>query len=336
MDQMKQNGFMIVVGLLVALAAGLTGFRLFGIGGDIDSAKVALDSARATMETEIIAKGEDAPNKTWPDVYMGRATEVKRVLKECYKQYGETDDKLEMWEEGGKPKAADKPPGGDGPWRARYYDRGTALKKALEDKNIKVGVESKAPVGPLGGGPVKPPTDEGGLAFVEPADMRGDLQAYQKQWWIQERFVQAVLATPNVARVEKVYFQPEAGPTDAAAPTAPTDGSAPPTTYHKPSAIKVTFTVQLMFGDVAKFVTNLLKLDPASDLPIRFRNVDLRVVKLAMLDTKSTDVEEIIEEVPGDGFDETKWKPSTDPSPKPVRVEVSAEVLDFDIPKAVR
>lgn len=335
MDQLKQNGFMIVVGVLVAIAAGLTGYRLFGIGGDIDSAKTALDQARGTMEMDIIAKGESAPNRTWPDVYSNRATSVKRVLALCYKEYGDTDDRLEMWmDENLKPKAAEKPPGGDGPWKARYNDRGNALKKMLEDKSIKVGVEARAAGGPLGGGPGGPaPKMEGGLGFVESPEMKLDVKVYQKQWWVQERFVQAVLATPNVARVERVEFAAEAGPTDTAAPTPSADGTMP-TTYHKPAVIKVKFTLQVMYGDVPKFVTNLIKLD--NELPIRFRNVDMRVVKLAMMDQKSTDVEEIVEDVPGEGFDPAKWKPSKDVTPMPVRVEVSAEVLDFDIPKNVR
>ncbi len=336
MDQLKQNGFMIVVGVLVAIAAGVTGYRLFGIGGDIDAAKTALDQARGTMDAEIIAKGESAPNRTWPDVYSDRARSVNRVLALCYKEYGDTDDRLEMWwDENGKPKASDKPPGGDGPWKARYNDRGNELRKLLDGKGIKVGVEAKAAAGPLGGGPGRAPSkeEEGGLGFVEPAEMKLDAKAYQKQWWVQERFVAAVLATPNVSRVERVEFAVDAGPTDLAPPTPNADGSMP-TTYHKPAAIKVKFTLQVMYGDVPKFVTNLIKLD--NDLPIRFRNVDLRVVKLAMLDQKSTDQEEIVEDVPGEGFEPEKWKPSKDVTPMPVRVEVSAEVLDFDIPKAVR
>ena len=335
MDQLKQNGFMIVVGVLVAIAAGVTGYRLFGIGGDIDAAKTALDTARGTMEMEIIAKGESAPNRTWPDVYTNRATSVKRVLALCYKEYGDTDDRLEMWmDENLKPKASEMPPLGDGPWKARYNDRGNALKKALEDKGIKVGVEVRAAGGPLGGQPGGPaPKMEGGLWFVDSPEMRLDVKAYQKQWWVQERFVQAVLATPNVVRVERVEFAVEAGPTDTAAPAPSADGTMP-TSYHKPAIIKVKFTLQIMCGDVPKFVTNLIKLD--NDLPIRFRNVDLRVVKLAMMDQKSTDVEEIVEDVPGEGFDPAKWKPSKDVTPMPVRVEVSAEVLDFDIPKNVR
>ncbi|GEM_PF-4688592 len=335
MDQLKKNGFKIVVGVLVAFAAVLTGYRLFGIGGDIDAAKTALETARGTMDLEIIAKGESAPNRTWPDMYTGRAREVKRVLAQCYKEYGDTDDKLEMWwDETGKPKAADKPPGGEGPWKARYKDRGDSLKKALEEKNIKVGVEARAAAGPLGGGPARP-TVEGGLGFVDPGEMKQEPKVYQKQWWIQERFVQAVLTTPNVVRVERVEFAVDAGPSESA-PAPAAEGQAAPTTYHKPAVIKVKFTVQLMCGDVAKFVTNLIRVDPASDLPIRFRNVDLVVVKLAMLDQKPTDSEDIKEEVPKDGYDPEKWKPSKDVSPMPVRVEVSAEVLDFDIPKGVR
>lgn len=337
MDQLKQNGFMIVVGVLVAMAAGLTGFRLFGIGGDIDEANTALDEARGKMQMNIIDQGESAPNRTWPDVYTNRATSVKRVLALCYKEYGDTDDRLEMWmDENLKPKASEKPPGGDGPWKARYNDRGNALRKTLDDKGIKVGVETKAAAGPLGGGPGRPPSkeEEGGLGFVDSPDMKDkDPKVYQKQWWVQERFVQAVLATPNVVRVERVEFAAEAGPTDTAPPAPSADGTMP-TTYHKPAVIKVKFTLQVMFGDVPKFVTNLIKLD--NDLPIRFRNVDMRVVKLAMMEQKSTDVEEIVEDVPGEGFDPAKWKPSKDVTPMPVRVEVSAEVLDFDIPKNVR
>lgn len=331
---MKQNGFWIVVGVLVAIAVGMTGYRLFMIGGDIDAAKTALDNARQTMDTEIIAKGESAPNSSWPAVYQGRATEVQRVLKQCYKEYGDTDDKLEMWmDEALKPKVADKPPGGEGPWKARYNDRGISLKGELEKKGIKVGIESKGPTGPLGGPPKAAEKEEGGLGFVDPPEMRLDSRDYQKQWWVQERFVKAVLATPNVVRVEKVEFPPKAGPTDAAPPPS-VDGQPPAPTYHRPGTIEVKFTLQVMYGDVARLVTNLIKLD--AELPIRFRNVDLHVVKLAMLDQKATDVEEIKEQAQKEGFDEAKWKPKSDVSPMPVRVEITAEVLDFDIPKAVR
>lgn len=330
MDQNK--GFWIVVGVLVAIAVGLTGYRLFVIGGDIDASKAALKAARDTMETEIIARGDSAPNSSWPAVYAGRANEVKRVLAQCYKEYGDTDDRFEMWmDENLKPKAGDKPPGGDGPWRARYNDRGIYLKAELEKKGIKVGIETKAVAGPLGGPPRGADKEEGGLGFVDPSKMTLDAKAYQKQWWVQERFVKAILATPNVVRVENVVFAQEQAPAETLPPSP--DGVQAPK-YHKPSVIKVTFTVQMMFGDAAKLVTNLIKMD--NEYPIRFRNVDLRVAKLAMIENKPTDSDDIKEEVMKDAFNEATWKPTRDVSPMPVRVEISAEVLDFDIPKSVR
>lgn len=333
MDQQKV--FYATIGLLVAIALGLTGYRLLVIGSDISAAEQALDQAGMTMESEIIAQGESAPNRSWPVIYGGRATDVQRVLKECYKEYGETDDVLESWmDENLQPKPGDRPPGGEGPWKARYNDRGNTLKAELEKKGIKVGVEPKHVVGPLGGGSARTPTreDEGGLGFVDPADMRLDVKVYQKQWWIQERFVKAVMATPNVTRVERVEFPVEAAPADTSAP--PPAAAAPQTTYHKPAVIKVRFTLQVMFGEVARLVTNLLKLD--NELPIRFSNLDLRVVKLSTLDQKPTDVDDIKEEVQKEGFDFAKWKPIKDVTPMPVRVEITADVLDFNIPKEVR
>lgn len=336
MDALKQNGFMVVVGLIVAAAAGLAGFRVFGIGGDIDAATQALATNRTQLEG--IAQDEHAPNTSYPQIYLNQAQNVTRELDEICKEYRGSDDKLEMWaDKDGKPTLADPP--AKGLWQSQYHDRGVALKDALDKKGIKVGVELTRAAGPAGPG-VRPPSkeEEGGLAFIDPNDMKLDLKVYQKQWWIQERFVKAVLDSSNIVRVERVDFPIDAGgATDAASAIAAAEAAAKSASvpytpqYQRPFPIKVKFQLQIMYGDVAGFVTKLIALD--KDWPIRFAKVDLSVVKLALIEGKPADSDDIKEDVPEDGFDQATWKPTKDAPVVPVRVIVSAEVLDFTIPK---
>lgn len=336
MDALKANGFMVVVGVIVAAAAGLVGYRWFGIGGAIDKANGDLTNNRTQIEG--IVNDPHSPNSSFPQVYKDQARNVTRELGEICKEYGASDDMLEKWaDKDGKP-TLDKVPA-EGGWKAQYSVRGTEMKAELEKKGIKVGLESTRPVGPgpgPGRGAVK--EEEGGLAFIDSNDMKLPLQVYQKQWWIQERFLKAVLDSSNVVRVEKVEFILDPGyPTDAASAAAAAEAAAkaasvvnyvPP--FQRPFPIKVMFQLQIMYGDVAGFVTKLIVLD--KDWQIRFGKVDLRVAKLAMFEGKPSDSDDIPEEVNKDGFDAAAWKPTKDAPVVPVRVTVTAEVLDFTIP----
>ena len=328
---MKQNGFWIALGVVLALI--VLGFVYFVLGAQSQRDKESKTLAGLNGDlTAILEKPSNIPSSVQIATYNDRKNALMKELEECKGWYKTYDEALETWFQGlPNPPAA-------GAFKAIYDTLCAKMQKDLEAASIHHGRRPDegaiAPIfGPAAGGPGAP-------VGIQWAQVGGtlDLPDIQKRFWICQRITEALLAIQQtapgaVSSLEEIRFAP--GPKGTPGEEYPGWSSNPcelPGRYG--TVITCGIRVEIQNAELPKLLKLLLDTDgPGPKLLTHLRGV--RVVPSKTLPDK---IEEPLRVEEGQNAAQAKEKRLAELKaewlkPRPIRAFITYEVFDFDSDK---
>ncbi len=316
MDVVKQNQFWFGVGGVVLLALILGGVFIGGLKSEASALSSEIQNNGSRLD-EFKTKGQELPTAAWADQANADLASMQKMRQDITKHLSEQGSTaLNRWfkeltvREGETPSLDDFKP---------LYLRATdALKKDLEDKNIRVGPPKKK----TGFGAAT--EEEGGFERIaEPGPNM--IRSLMKHYWIQKRLADVVAET-NPQALLNVKFKDDPSAAVRAPSGAPggTPTPAPVTPSSLPLGLGVIIefevTLELYYPEVTTFVASFLKMD--KDLPLFTRVKRLQVQKT----TTPPEKKEV--KIPSEEADDPKWQ-NLQPDRIPVKLILVGEVLDF-------
>ncbi len=323
MDVVKQNAFWFGVGGVVLVVLLVGGVMIMGLKGEASAAEAGIAGKGSELET-LLAKGTDLPAGGWKAVAEEHVASLEKTRDEIRKYLiTEGGKHLGTWfpdlnVRSGEPSIDQ--------FKPVYLLKTEELKRALEEKGIRVGPPKRRPGAGLGGS-----TDEEGGFERVPDPTQGMMSALQKHYWVQKRLVDVLSQTKGDAALAllNVKFKDAAAVASSGAAVSSGSGMpvAPPASAEKlPLGLGVVIefeaSVEIFYPDVTRFLENFLKVDPKAN-PSVFARIKKVEIKKTTTPPEKKDVK-----IPSDEQDDPKWA-NLQPDRIPVKLVLTGEILDF-------